>query len=79
MPVIWLQWGENTVQELADFIALKQPELTGFNRRGLYRMTQFYETYLNPQIVSSAMAQINWTQHLVLLSKVKKTEELFFT
>lgn len=89
-------WGENTVQELADFIVSKQPELSGFNRRGLYRMKQFYETYSNPQIVSllmtqlqltenevnkfvsSAMTQINWTQHLVLLSKVKKTEELFF-
>ena len=31
-------WGENTVQELADFIASKQPQLSGFNRRGLYRM-----------------------------------------
>ncbi|MCB0515391.1 MAG: DUF1016 family protein [Bacteroidetes bacterium] len=38
-------WGENTVQELANFIASKQPELSGFNRRGLYRMKQFYETY----------------------------------
>jgi len=31
-------WGDKTVQELANFIASKQPELTGFNRRGLYRM-----------------------------------------
>jgi predicted nuclease of restriction endonuclease-like (RecB) superfamily len=38
-------WGENTVQELANFIATKQPELSGFNRRGLYRMKQFYEAY----------------------------------
>jgi predicted nuclease of restriction endonuclease-like (RecB) superfamily len=38
-------WGENTVQELSNFIATKQPELSGFNRRGLYRMKQFYETY----------------------------------
>jgi predicted nuclease of restriction endonuclease-like (RecB) superfamily len=38
-------WGESTVQELANFIASKHPELSGFNRRGLYRMKQFYETY----------------------------------
>ncbi len=38
-------WGEGTVDELANFIALKMPSLTGFNRRGLYRMKQFYETY----------------------------------
>lgn len=46
-------WGENTVQELAIFIASKQPELSGFNRRGLYRMKQFYDTYSNPQFVST--------------------------
>lgn len=39
------KWGENTVQELADFIQSKVPNLSGFNRRGLYRMKQFYELY----------------------------------
>lgn len=38
-------WGEKTVEELADFIKSKIPELKGFTRRGLYRMKQFYETY----------------------------------
>lgn len=38
-------WGDNTVQELADFIQSKLPNLTGFNRRGLYRMRQFYELH----------------------------------
>ncbi len=38
-------WGDNTVQELADFIKIKMPALTGFNRRGLYRMKQFFELY----------------------------------
>jgi hypothetical protein len=51
-------WRDKTVQELADFIASKQPELTGFNRRGLYRMKQFYETYSDAQIVSSLMTQL---------------------
>lgn len=39
------KWGDNTVQELADFIHSKVPNLSGFNRRGLYRMKQFYETH----------------------------------
>jgi len=38
-------WGENTVDELAKYIAMYLPEMSGFNRRGLYRMKQFYETY----------------------------------
>lgn len=38
-------WGDGTVNELATFIQNKAPNLSGFNRRGLYRMKQFYETY----------------------------------
>ncbi|MEI6594599.1 MAG: PDDEXK nuclease domain-containing protein [Bacteroidota bacterium] len=38
-------WGEGTVDELAKYIAVKMPVMSGFNRRGLYRMKQFYETY----------------------------------
>jgi predicted nuclease of restriction endonuclease-like (RecB) superfamily len=38
-------WGEGTVDELAKYIAGKLPGLSGFNRRGLYRMKQFFEVY----------------------------------
>lgn len=40
-------WGSATVDELAAFITGKSSGIKGFNRRGLYRMKQFYETY-NP-------------------------------
>ena len=56
-------WGDNTVQELADFIAAKHPELSGFNRRGLYRMRQFYETYSSPLIVSTVLTQLQSTEN----------------
>jgi predicted nuclease of restriction endonuclease-like (RecB) superfamily len=38
-------WGQGTVDDLANYIKNKTPGLSGFNRRGLYRMKQFYETY----------------------------------
>jgi predicted nuclease of restriction endonuclease-like (RecB) superfamily len=38
-------WGQSTVQQLADYIQTEIPTLKSFNRRGLYRMKQFYETY----------------------------------
>jgi predicted nuclease of restriction endonuclease-like (RecB) superfamily len=38
-------WGQSTVQQLADYIQTEMPTLKSFNRRGLYRMKQFYETY----------------------------------
>lgn len=45
-------WGEGTVDQLAKYIAAKLPGLSGFNRRGLYRMKQFFETYSIEQFVS---------------------------
>ena len=40
-------WGDKTIEELAVFIEKQHPDIKGFNRRGLYRMKQFYETYNN--------------------------------
>jgi len=38
-------WGDKTVDELSAYILNRFPGLSGFTRRGLYRMRQFYETY----------------------------------
>jgi predicted nuclease of restriction endonuclease-like (RecB) superfamily len=38
-------WGSAAVDRLADYIAIKIHGIKGFNRRGLYRMKQFYENY----------------------------------
>lgn len=52
------EWGDKTVDDLARFIEINHPGLKGFNRRGLYRMKQFYETYCDSPIVSSSMTQL---------------------
>jgi len=51
-------WGDGTVNDLADYITEKQPLLKGFNRRGLYRMKQFYEVYSDEQIVLTLLTKI---------------------
>lgn len=38
-------WGDKTVEELSVYILNLFPGLSGFTRRGLYRMKQFFETY----------------------------------
>ncbi len=38
-------WGDHTVQQLAEYIFEQDSTLKGFNKRGLYRMKQFYEMY----------------------------------
>lgn len=52
------EWGDKTVEELANFIQKNNPELKGFNRAGLYRMIQFYETYVNVRFVASVGRQM---------------------
>lgn len=51
-------WGDKTVEQLAGYILKNYPDLKGYNRRGLYRMKQFYETYAQSQFVSPAATQI---------------------
>jgi hypothetical protein len=57
------EWGDKTVDELAAFIQRNNPELKGFERRGLYRMVQFYETYADTQIVSAVRTQLQNTDN----------------
>lgn len=56
------EWGDKTVNELADFIQKNNPELKGFNRAGLYRMIQFYETYAETKFVATAWIQLQNTE-----------------
>ena len=56
------EWGDKTVNELADFIQRNNPELKGFNRAGLYRMIQFYETYAEAKFVATPWRQMQDTE-----------------
>src|SRR5690606_1394215 len=91
------------------FIQKNNPELKGFNRTGLYRMIQFYETYASTKFVApvvrqiqssnnqhdkivaaegrqfksqdirnAPLAQISWTNNLIIFSRCKTEEEREF-
>jgi len=51
-------WGDGTIDALAEVIEKEHPDLKGFNRKGLYRMKKFYETYAGSKFVSSVLTQI---------------------
>jgi predicted nuclease of restriction endonuclease-like (RecB) superfamily len=69
------EWGTNTIQKLADYLQQKDPQLTNFSKRGLYRMQQFFQAYPDKQFVSAMPTQISWTHHLEILSATKSQEE----
>ena len=71
-------YGDAFVQKLADFFAENYPDLKGFNRRGLYRMKQFYELYKDNEKVSPLVTQLSWTNHLKIMSACKSMNERIF-
>ena len=56
-------WGDKTVAELANYIERQHPDLKNFDRRGLYRMKQFYETYCQSSFVSALRPQLQTTEN----------------
>ena len=71
-------YGDSYVQGLANFFEKEFPELKGFNRRGLYRMKQFYELYKDDEKVSTVLTQLSWSNHLKIMSSCKTSEERYF-
>ncbi len=72
------EFGDGIIDQVASFIARENPNIKGFNRRGLYRMKQFYEAYRGDEFVSPLVTQISWTNHLLILSGCKSREERHF-
>ena len=53
------EWGDSVVNNLAEYIAQKNPDLKGFSNKNLWRMKKFYEAYsLQEQKVSALLRQI---------------------
>lgn len=71
-------YGDAFVQQLEGFFEKNYPDLKGFNRRGLYRMKQFYELYKDEEKVSPLVTQLSWTNHLKIMSACKTMDERIF-
>ena len=71
-------YGDGYMESLAEWIQGRFPGIKGFNRRGLYRMKQFYELYAGNEKVSPLVTQLSWTNHLLIMSSSKSDEEREF-
>lgn len=52
------EWGQSVIDNLVNYLKKEQPNLKGYNRRTIYRMVQFYETYSTIEFVSATLSQI---------------------
>lgn len=71
-------WGDKIVDKLVEFMKRKYPTMKGFNRAGIYRMKQFYETYKDNEIVAPLVRQISWTHNVMILGATNSIEEKEF-
>lgn len=71
-------FGDKVINDVEAFINKKNPTIKGFNRRGLYRMKQFYELYKDDELVTPLVTQISWSNHLIIMSGCKTKEERLF-
>lgn len=71
-------FGDGYIDSLTQEIQSEFPGIRGFNRRGLYRMKKFYETYYKNEFVTPLVSQISWTNHLLIMSSCKSDEEREF-
>ena len=71
-------WGDKIVDKLVEFMKREYPTMRGFNRAGIYRMKQFYETYKDNEIVAPLVRQISWTHNVMILGATNSIEEKEF-
>ena len=72
------KFGDKVIDDVEMYISKNNPTIKGFNRRGLYRMKQFYELYKDDELVTPLVTQISWTNHLIIMSGCKTKEERLF-
>lgn len=71
-------FGDKYIDTISKEITEMFPGIKGFNRRGLYRMKQFYELYKDNPIVSPLLTQLSWSNHLLIMSGCKSDVEREF-
>lgn len=66
------------IGELANFMKLNYPNIKSFKRRNLYNMINFYKTYKKDEKVLPLVAQLSWTNNLLILTNETKEERIFY-
>ncbi len=71
-------WGKSVVKNLSEYLIVKLPDSKGYSSQNLWRMKQFYETYIKNEKLSAVLRELSWTNNLLIISKTKTLEEKEF-
>jgi predicted nuclease of restriction endonuclease-like (RecB) superfamily len=70
-------WGDDIVGFIAEDLRTETGSARGFSRRNLFYMRRFAAIWPEAEKVPSAMAQISWTAHRVLLDRFAQDPDLY--
>ena len=72
-------WGSGFIEQIAIELKHEFPDITGFSRRNVYSILQWYRFYsAKYQFVPRHVAQIPWGHNLLIINKIKDTDEAEF-
>jgi len=70
--------GDAAVEQLASDLRMEFPGVGGFSRRNVFYMREFYIAYRDLPKVQPLVAQIGWTQNLIVLQRCRDPLEREF-
>ncbi len=70
--------GHAVVEQLAGDLRVEFPAVSGFSRRNVFYMREFYLAYYNLPKVQPLVAQIGWTHNLIILQRCREPLEREF-
>lgn len=62
-------WGKSIVEQLAQDLHSEFPKVTGFSSRNIWYMRNFYLCYCQDQKLQPLVAEISWTNNLIIMEK----------
>ena len=68
-------WGNKFIESLSTTMRIEFPNIKGFSVRNIKNMKKFYLELSSNEKVQMASAQIPWSHNMVILDKVKDTDE----
>ncbi|MDR2781487.1 MAG: PDDEXK nuclease domain-containing protein [Holosporaceae bacterium] len=67
-------WGKAVVERLSQTIQTKYVGIKGFSPSNLWRMAQFYETYVENPKLATLLREISWSNNLLIMASAKTDE-----
>ena len=71
-------WGDNLIEQISKDLKREFPDMKGFSGRNLKYMRQWYLFFENRQQVVAQIFQIPWGHNIVIITKVKDSNEALF-